>query len=155
MTQLGISLHVKRDKLQASLNLLTPWAKKQIKPIVWARDRNQSGLQVTPIKAQLKKTGLSAPAPATQIATTTARSLQRRGAVLCQRSSGSNWMGPCSLGSGTGAHALPFVRVSGPACGYKSSEKIILPYPSYNSYQDPKVSFCPFLHSAVLFLIQL
>jgi hypothetical protein len=30
---------------------------KQIKPIVWARDRNQSSLQVTPIKVQLKKMG--------------------------------------------------------------------------------------------------
>jgi hypothetical protein len=30
MTPLGIGLHVKRDKIQASLNLLTPWAEKQI-----------------------------------------------------------------------------------------------------------------------------
>jgi hypothetical protein len=43
--------------MQASLNLLTPWAKKQIKLIVWARDGNQGSLQVTPIKVQLKKTG--------------------------------------------------------------------------------------------------
>jgi hypothetical protein len=57
ITRLRISLHVKRDKMQASLNLLTPWAEKQIKPIVWARDRNQGGLQVTPIKVPLKKTG--------------------------------------------------------------------------------------------------
>jgi hypothetical protein len=42
--------------MQASLNLLTPWAKKQIKLIVWARDGNQGSLQVTPIKVQLKKT---------------------------------------------------------------------------------------------------
>jgi hypothetical protein len=33
MTQLEIGLHVKRDKIQANLNLLTPWAEKQIKPI--------------------------------------------------------------------------------------------------------------------------
>jgi hypothetical protein len=45
MTQLEIGLHVKSDKIQASLNLLIPWAKKQIKPIVWARDGNQGGLQ--------------------------------------------------------------------------------------------------------------
>jgi hypothetical protein len=56
MTRLGLTLHVKRDKIQASLNLLTPWAKEQIKPIVCARDRNRGGLQVTPIKVQLKKT---------------------------------------------------------------------------------------------------
>jgi hypothetical protein len=55
MTQLGISLHVKRDTIQASLSLLTPWAKKQIKPIVWARDGNWGSLQVTPVKVQLKK----------------------------------------------------------------------------------------------------
>jgi hypothetical protein len=35
MIQIGIGLHVKRDKIQTSLNLLTPWAKKQIKSIVW------------------------------------------------------------------------------------------------------------------------
>jgi hypothetical protein len=40
MTGLEIDLHVKRDKIQASLNLLTPWAEKQIKSIVWARDGN-------------------------------------------------------------------------------------------------------------------
>jgi hypothetical protein len=54
MTQLGLGLHVKRDKIQASLNLLTPWAKKQIKPIVWATDGNWGGFQVTTIKVQLK-----------------------------------------------------------------------------------------------------
>jgi hypothetical protein len=57
MTWLGIGLHIKRDKTQASLNLLTSWAEKQIKPIVWARDGNQGSLQVTPVKVQLKKTG--------------------------------------------------------------------------------------------------
>jgi hypothetical protein len=57
MTQLGIGLHVKRDKIQASLHLLTPQAEKQIKPIVWATDRNWSSLQVTLIKVQLKKMG--------------------------------------------------------------------------------------------------
>jgi hypothetical protein len=54
MTRLGIGLHVKRDKIQTSLNQLTPWPKRQIKPIVWARDRNWGSLQVTPIKVQLK-----------------------------------------------------------------------------------------------------
>jgi hypothetical protein len=43
--------------MQASLNLLTPWAEKQIKPIAWARNGNEGGLQVTTIKVQLKKTG--------------------------------------------------------------------------------------------------
>jgi hypothetical protein len=57
MTLLGIGLHVKRDKTQASLNLLTPWAKKQIKPMVWARDGNPGSLQIAPIKVQLKKIG--------------------------------------------------------------------------------------------------
>jgi hypothetical protein len=54
MTQLEIGLHVKRDKIQANLNLLTPWAEKQIKPIDWDRNRNWGGLQVTPIKVRLK-----------------------------------------------------------------------------------------------------
>jgi hypothetical protein len=58
MVQLGIGLHVKRDKIQASLSLLTPWAQKQIKPIIWAREGNRGSLQVTPIKVQLKKTGV-------------------------------------------------------------------------------------------------
>jgi hypothetical protein len=57
MTSLGIGLHIKRYKIQATLNLLTPWTKRKIKPIVWPRDWNQGGLQVTPIKVQLKKTG--------------------------------------------------------------------------------------------------
>jgi hypothetical protein len=55
MTQLGISLYVKRDKVQASLNLLTPWDERQIKPIVWVGDKKRDDFQITPIKAQKKK----------------------------------------------------------------------------------------------------
>jgi hypothetical protein len=57
VTRLRINLYIKRDKILVSLNLLTPWAKRQIKPVVWAKDGNQGGLQVTPIKVQLKNTG--------------------------------------------------------------------------------------------------
>ena len=60
---------------------------------------------------------LSAPAPAATAATLASSSsaskrrfLQPGREVLCQESSGRDWLGPCSPGSPAGARPQPFVR---------------------------------------------
>jgi hypothetical protein len=50
MTRLGICLHVKKDKVQASLSI-------EIKPVVWAREGKRGCLHVPPIQIQLKNAG--------------------------------------------------------------------------------------------------
>ena len=57
MTELGLGLQFTKKILQVKLNLLIPTVEGQTQPQVWASEGNRRGLNVTPIKTQLKIPG--------------------------------------------------------------------------------------------------